>query len=95
MAFKMDDEKTMRTLGELRDSLPPAAMVADGNAYIDFLAQQESVSGGGMGGSGIASREQWPCASRLPVWIRSPQPRRFHGGRLYTDDPASLHTLLP
>ncbi len=46
--MKMDDEKTMRRLGELRDSLPPDAMAADGKAYVDFLAKQESVGSGSM-----------------------------------------------
>jgi carboxymethylenebutenolidase len=93
--FKMDDEQTMRSLGALRDSLPPAAMVADGNAYIDFLAKQESVSDGGMGVIGYC------FTGAMALRIAASRPDKiaaaasFHGGRLYTDDPASPHTLLP
>ena len=93
--MKMDDEKTMRRLGELRDSLPPAAMVADGKAYVDFLAKQESVSGGAMGAVGYC------FTGAMALRFAASQPDKiaaaasFHGGRLYTDDPTSPHTLLP
>jgi carboxymethylenebutenolidase len=93
--MKMDDEKTMRSLGELRDSLPPAAMEADGKAYVDFLAKQGSVSSGAMGVVGYC------FTGAMAMRFAASQPDKiaaaasFHGGRLYTDDPASPHTLLP
>lgn len=93
--MKMDDEPTMRRLGELRDSLPPAAMAADGGAYIDFLAKQDSVSAAGMGVVGycftgaMALRIAGSSADKIAAAAS------FHGGRLYTEDPTSPHTLLP
>lgn len=93
--IKMDDERTMRRLGELRDSLPPEAIVRDAKAYIDFLAKQESVSSGAMGAVGYC----FTGAMALRFAASSPDKigaaASFHGGRLYTDDPASPHTLLP
>lgn len=93
--MKMDDEKTMRRLGELRDSLPPAAVEADGKAYIDFLAKQESVISGAIGAVGYC------FTGAMALRFAASQPDKiaaaasFHGGRLYTDDPASPHKLLP
>lgn len=93
--MKTDDETTMRRLGELRDSLPPAAVVRDGKAYVDFLAKQESVSGLAMGAVGYC------FTGAMAVRFAASQPEKiaaaasFHGGRLYTDDPASPHRLLP
>ena len=93
--IKMDDEQTMRRLNELRDALPPEAMVADGKAYVDFLAKQASVSSGGMGVAGYC------FTGAMAVRIAASRPDKiaaaasFHVGRLYTDDPASPHTLLP
>ena len=93
--MKMDDEMTMRRLGELRDSLPPAAVEADGKAYIDFLASQESVTGGAMGAVGYC------FTGAMALRFAASQPDKiaaaasFHGGRLYTDEPASPHRLLP
>lgn len=93
--FKMDDEKTMRTMGQLRDSLPPDAIVRDGKAYVDFLAQQQGVKSGAVGVVGYC------FTGAMSMRFAASQPDRiaaaasFHGGRLYTDDPASPHTLLP
>jgi carboxymethylenebutenolidase len=90
-----DDERTMRRLSELRDSLPPAAVERDGAAYIDFLAKQESVSGGAMGVAGycFTGAMALRLAALRPDKIAAAA--SFHGGRLYTDDPASPYTLLP
>lgn len=93
--FKMDDEKTMRTMGQLRDSLPPEAMVRDGKAYADFLAQQRGVKGGAMGVVGYC------FTGAMAMRFAASQPDKFaatasfHGGRLYTDEPTSPHKLLP
>jgi len=93
--FKMDDEKTMRKLNELRESLPPTAMVSDGKAYADFLAQQPNVKSGAMGVVGYC------FTGAMAMRFAASQPDNiaaaasFHGGRLYTDEPASPHTLLP
>ena len=93
--MKMDDEKTMRRLGDLRDSLPPEAVVADGKAYVDFLAKQQSVSSGGMRAVGYCFTGAMALrfAASQPDTIAAAA--SFHGGRLYTNDPASPHTLLP
>jgi carboxymethylenebutenolidase len=93
--FKMDDEKTMRRLGELRDSLPPDAMVRDGKAYVEFLSRQSSVGAAGVGVVGHC------FSGAMAVRFAASQPDKiaaaasFHGGRLYTDEATSPHTLLP
>lgn len=93
--FNPSDEKTIGKMGELRDSLPPDAMVRDGRAYVDFLAQQHGVKNGAMGVVGYC------FTGAMAVRFAASQPEKFggaasfHGGRLYTDDPTSPHTLLP
>jgi len=90
-----DDERTMRSLNELRESLPPAAVERDGAAYIDFLAKQESVSGGAMGAVGYCFTGAMALRFAAVRPDKIAAAASFHGGRLYTDDPANPHTLLP
>lgn len=93
--FKADDQKTMQTMGRLRDSLPPEAMVNDGKAYADFLAEQQGVKNGKMGVVGYC------FTGSMAMRFAASQPDKiaaaasFHGGRLYTDEPSSPHLLLP
>ena len=84
--MKMDDEPTMRRLGELRDStFPPAAMAADGGAYIDFLAKQDSVSAAGMGVVGycftgaMALRIAASSADKIAAATSLPRRPALHG----------------
>ncbi len=93
--FKMGEDRSMRRLAELRDPLTPEAMERDTAAYVDFLAKQPGVSGAMMGvvgycfTGGMAMR----TAAARPEKIGAAA--SFHGGQLYTDEPASPHLVLP
>jgi carboxymethylenebutenolidase len=50
LPFKMGDERTTKRIAELKAPLTPMAMQSDATAYVDFLAKQESVRSGPMGG---------------------------------------------
>ena len=92
---KAGDERTMQRFAELVKPLTPEALVRDGIAYLDFLANEPAVARGPMGvlgycfGGGMALR----LAAARPEQIAAAA--SFHGGNLATDDPASPHTLLP
>jgi carboxymethylenebutenolidase len=89
------DEKVRQRMGELRASLPPAAVERDASAYVDFLAKQDSVLGAKLGVVGycfagaIALRIAAARADKIAAMAS------FHGGGLYTDAPNSPHTVLP
>jgi carboxymethylenebutenolidase len=93
--FKPGDEKAMARFRELAGPLTAAAMESDGAAYVDFLAKQPEVSAGKMGVVGYC------FTAAMAIRTAAARPERiaavagFHGGRLFTDDPASPHTILP
>jgi carboxymethylenebutenolidase len=93
--FDPKSEYTVKRLGELRASLPPAAIERDATAYVDFLSMQESVLNAKLGAVGycfagaIALRLAAARADRIAAMAS------FHGGGLYTDAPDSPHTVLP
>jgi carboxymethylenebutenolidase len=92
--FKMGDERFMKRVNELRAALPPEAMDRDLAAYIDFLAQEPSVSGSAFGVVGFC------FTGAMALRAAAVRPKQiaavasFHGGGLYTDAPTSPHTLL-
>jgi carboxymethylenebutenolidase len=92
---KHGDEKFMQRFQELAAPFTPEAIERDGSAYTDFLSKQESVGTGGFGivgycfTGGVALR----MAAARPEKIAAVA--SFHGGRLFTDDPTSPHTVLP
>jgi len=92
--FNPGDPKTLQTMGRLRESLPPEAMVSDGKAYTGFLSQQPGVRSGTVGVVGYC------FTGAMAMRFAASQPDKiaaaasFHGGGLYTDQPASPHTLL-
>ncbi len=92
---KMGDEKTMKRLGELRGPLTPEAVARDGSAYVEFLAGRDDVAVGPMGVVGFCATG--PMALRMAAARpdRIAAVASFHGGGLWTDDPASPHRLLP
>lgn len=92
---KHGDEKAMNRFRELAAPLTPEATERDAFAYTDSLARQESVGSGGFGVVGYC----FTGASALRMAATRPEKfaavASFHGGRLFTDDPASPHLLLP
>ena len=93
--LKMSDEKTKERVGELRASLPPAAVERDAAAYVDFLAKQDSVGSAKFGVVGycLSGSMALRAAAARPDKIAAVA--SFHGGWLYTDAPDSPHTILP
>ncbi len=93
--FKLGDERFMKRMNEIRAPLTPDAMDRDVSAYVDFLVEQPSVSGKALGAVGFCFSGQMAlrAAAVRPGQIAAAA--SFHGGGLYTDAPASPHTLLP
>ena len=93
--MEFGEPATTQRLGELTGPLRPEATERDASAYLDFLAGQESVKDAPMGVVGLC------FSGALAVRTAAARPERvaavasFHGGRLYTDDPASPHLALP
>src|ERR1700722_4447133 len=93
--LKPGDEKAMARFRELAGPLTAAAMESDGAAYVDFLAEQAGVSAGKMGVVGYC------FTAAMAMRTAAARPERivavagFHGGRLFTDAPATPHTILP
>lgn len=89
------EERTTKRLGELSGPLTPSAMNRDAAAYVDALSNRESASPGRMGVVGFC------FSGAMAMGMAAVRPERiaaaasFHGGRLYTNDPASPHLLLP
>ncbi len=92
---QMGDERTMKRLGELRVSLPPAAMQADGHAYTNSLLALPQTTGTKVAVVGYC------FTGSMAVRVAAAEPDKvaaaasFHGGGLYTDQPESPHLLLP
>jgi len=93
--MKLGDERTTQRFVELVSALTPDAMRRDGSAYVDFLAQQDSVSDGGMGVVGYCATGAMALRMAAARPDRIAAAASFHGGRLFTDAPDSPHTVLP
>jgi carboxymethylenebutenolidase len=93
--MKLGDERTTKRFAELSGPLTPEAFEHDAPAFVDFLAVHESTSAGPMGVVGYcySGALAMRTAAARPEHIAAAA--SFHGGRLYTDDPASPHLLLP
>jgi carboxymethylenebutenolidase len=93
--FKPGDEKAMARFRELAGPLTADAMERDGGAYVDFLAKQAGVMPGKMGVVGYC------FTAAMAMRTAAARPERivavagFHGGRLFTADSTSPHTILP
>lgn len=93
--LKHGDEKFMQRFQELAAPITPEAVERDASAYVDFLAKQESAGRGAFGivgycfTGGVALR----MAATRPDRIAAAA--SFHGGRLFTEDRSSPHTVLP
>lgn len=93
--FKLDDERFVKRMNEIRAPLTPDAMDRDLAAYIDFLAKQSSVSGHAFGAVGFCFSGQMALRAAAVRPDQIAAAASFHGGGLYTDAPTSPHTLLP
>jgi carboxymethylenebutenolidase len=93
--LKHGDEKFMQRVQVLTAPLTPEAVERDASAYTDSLVKQESVNRGPFGIVGYC------FTGGVALRMSATRPEKFaavasfHGGRLFTDDPASPHTVLP
>jgi carboxymethylenebutenolidase len=81
-----------QTLGPLMGALTPAAIAADGGAYLDKL---EELSEGPVGITGycFGGRNGWTIAAAYPDRVAALG--GFHTGGMVTEDPESPHLLAP
>jgi carboxymethylenebutenolidase len=93
--FKIRDERFMKRVNEISAPLTPDAMDRDVSAYVDFLAKQPSVSGKAFSAVGFCFSGQMALRAAAVRPDQIAAAASFHGGGLYTDAPASPHTLLP
>jgi len=88
------EERTQKRFAELAAPLTPEAMEQDAEAYIEFLTTSEFAMPGPVGVVGycftgaMAMRAAARCENVAAL-------ASFHGGRLFTETPASPHLLLP
>jgi len=92
---QMGDERTMKRMGELFQSLPADKMGPDGAAYADWLLAQKSVKGGKVGVVGYCFTGSMTLRTAAEAPGKIAAAVSFHGGGLYTDHPNSPHRLLP
>jgi carboxymethylenebutenolidase len=73
----------------------PANIMADTNAFLEFLKTQPDVQPGGIGTTGycMGGLMSLTAAGTWPEQIRAAA--SYHGGRLATDAPDSPHRLAP
>lgn len=95
LPIKFGDAETMKLIGELFASLPPEAFDRDAPAYIAFLNSQSSVAAGPMGVVGYCFSGAMAMRTAAVNPDRIAAVASFHGGRLFLDNPASPHLLLP
>jgi len=94
--FKSGDERTTKRIGELKAPLTPGgAMESDASAYVDFLAKQDSVRSGPIGVLGFCFTGPMALRTAAVRPDKIAAAASFHGGGLFTDDPASPHAVLP
>ena len=81
-----------RTLGPLMGALTPAAVAADGGAYLDKLSELTS---GPVGVTGycFGGWAGWVIAAGYPDRVAAVG--GFHAGRMVTEDEHSAHLLAP
>lgn len=83
-----DRQALFAEIGPLMGALTPAAVVSDGGAYLDALAEH---AGGPVAITGycMGVRLGWRIATAYPDRVAALA--GFHGGGLVTDDPESPH----
>lgn len=92
--LKFGEERTMKRIAELSSPLTPEAIMQDASAYVDFLAQQESVKAGAMGVVGYCFTAKMALYTALARPDKIAAAASFHGGGLATDATNSPHLSL-
>jgi carboxymethylenebutenolidase len=78
-----------------RSGRPPDAMERDAAAYVDFLANHDSVGAGKFGVVGYCFTGAMAMRTAAVRPEKIAAAASFHGGMLYTDAPTSPHLVLP
>ena len=91
----LGEERTMKRIAELSAPLTPEAMARDASDYVEFLAAQDSISGGAMGVVGHCITGGMSMRAAAARQDRIAAAASFHGVRLFTDAPTSPHLALP
>jgi len=89
------EEQRAKRMAELRAPLTPDAMSRDLSAYLDFLAAHPAVARGPIGAVGYCFTGGMAVRAAAVRPDRVAAAASFHGGGLYTEDPASPHLVLP
>lgn len=93
--WRAEPERAKKRFAELMEPLPPEVMEQDAADFADFLAAQGSVSDGPLGVVGYCFTGAMALRTAAARTDRIAAAASFHGGRLYTDTPASPHLVLP
>ena len=91
----LGEERTMKRIAELSAPLTLEAMERDASDYVEFLAAQDSISGGAMGVVGHCITGGMSMRAAAARQDRIAAAASFHGVRLFTDAPTSPHLALP
>jgi carboxymethylenebutenolidase len=95
----LDAEAAKKRMAELTSPLPSDAMERDASTYIDFLTALMGTSVGA--GTGMIGVVGYCFSGKMAMYAAAARPDRvaaaasFHGGGLFTEDPASPHFVLP
>jgi carboxymethylenebutenolidase len=92
---QMGEERTMKRMGELFQSLPADKMGPDAAAYADWLLAMPDVSGTKVGVVGYCFTGSMSVRAAAAAPDTFAAALSFHGGGLYTDQPNSPHLLFP
>src|SRR5215510_1361023 len=92
---RLGEERTMKRIAELSSPLTPETMERDASDYVEFLAAQDSISGGAMGVVGHCITGGMSMRAAAARQDRIAAAASFHGVRLFTDAPTSPHLALP
>ena len=93
--LRADQERKKKRFAELMKPLTPEAIERDAGDYVDFLAAQEAVNDGPIGVVGYCLTGAMAVRTAAVRPDKIAAAASFHGGRLYTDTPASPHLALP
>ena len=93
--FKMGEERSMKALNALLQSVSAAQVGPDGAAYTDFLLAQKGVAQGKIGVVGYCFTGALALRTAAQIPEKIAAMASFHGGRLVTDAANSPHLLLP